>query len=405
MFKKIFTSIVTRRNFWRRATFSEIADLYATRIMRTIAINVGAAFMSVFMLKNGYSIVAVSLFWAAYFGFKVIIMLPLAQSIARRGARIAIIASNFLYIPSMIAFIFLPELGLWALLLTGLFQATSAAMYDLAHTVNFSRVKSSDAAGNQVAMMNIFEQLAKGISPLIGGLLALFFDPRAAIAVSAIFFLFAAFPLLQSKDTHSKGFTLSPKGFPWKMATRSLLIELPIGFDVYASGSAWSIFLASVIFVAGGNQVYAEIGALTTIVFIISIAVTRMYGKVIDKNSGGSLLFWAAAGNAFVHLLRGFVRNPIMVLGVNTAKETAVAGYSMAFLRGKFDIADRSGYRVFYIGLATMAINIGSAAAALLLAAIVAIFSSANGFVVFYLLTAAVTSLIMLARFRVYRQA
>lgn len=189
------------------------------------------------------------------------------------------------------------------------------------------------------------------------------------------------------------------------MATRSLLVELPIGFDIYASGSAWSIFLASIIFVAGGNQVYAEIGALTTIVFMISIVVTRMYGKLIDKKAGGSLLFWAAAGNVVVHLFRAFVRSPIMVLGINTAKETAAAGYSMAFLRGKFDIADRSGYRVFYIGLATMAINAGSAVAALLLAAIISVFSSSNGFIIFYLLTAGVTSLIMLAKFQVYRRA
>lgn len=176
MIKQFFQNIFVRRNFWSRASFSEIADLYTTRIMRTIAINVGAAFMSVYMLKSGYSIVAVSLFWVAYFGFKMLVMPPLAQFIARRGARIAIVLSNFLYILSMIAFIFLPEFGLWALVVTGLFQSTSAAMYDMAHTVNFSRVKNSGAAGKQVAMMNIFEQIAKGVSPLIGGLLALFFD-------------------------------------------------------------------------------------------------------------------------------------------------------------------------------------------------------------------------------------
>lgn len=405
MIKTFFRNIYTYRHFWRKATFSEVAELYAARVMRTIAINVGAAFMSVYMLKNGYSIVSVSLFWAAYFGFKTLVMLPLAQFIAHHGPKKSIIISNFLYIPSMIAFIFLPELGLWALVSTGMFQSTSAALYDMSHSVNFSRVKSVERAGNQVALMSIFEQVAKAISPLIGGLLALFFDPRASIAVSALFFLFAAFPLMRTGETASRGFSLAPKGFPWKMAARSLLVQAPIGFDVYASGNAWSIFLASVIFVAGGNQVYAELGALTAIVFLVSIAATRMYGKLIDKHSGGQLLFWAAAGNVVVHVFRILVRNPIMVLGTNTAKEVMATGYSMAFMRGMFDVADRSGYRVFYIGMANLVANAGAAMAAVLLAGIIALFDSSHGFMVFYILTAAVTSLIMLARFRVYSQA
>ncbi len=373
--------------------------------MRTIAINVGAAFMSVYMLKNGYSVVQVALFWAAYFGFKVILTLPIAQYIASKGAKRAIIISNFLYIPSMIAFIFLPEFGNWALLVTGAFQSISAAMYDIAHNVNFSRVKSVDAAGSQVAKMNIFEQVAKAVSPLIGGLLAMFFDPRAAIAVSAMFFLFAALPLMRTPDTRSKGFSLAPKGFPWRMTARSLLVQMPIGFDVFASGTAWSIFLTTVIFAASDNQVYAELGALTAIVFLVSIAATRVYGKLIDKSSGGSLLFWAAAGNVIVHVLRILVRNPIMVLGTNTAKEVMTAGYSMAYMRGMFDVADRSGYRVLYVGLVILASNVGSAAAALLLAGVIALFNSVNGFMAFYILTAAVSSLIMLARFRVYSRA
>lgn len=405
MIKQIFTNIYASRHFWRRASSSDVAKLYATRLMRTIAINVGAAFMSVYMVKSGYSIVSVSLFWAGYFGFKVLVMMPLAQFIANYGPRVSIIISNFLYIPSMISFIFLPQLGIWALIITAILQSTSAALYDVSHAINFSKANRVEKAGGQVAWMSIFEQIAKGLSPLIGGLLAMFFDPRASIAFSAIFFMLAAFPLMRSEETSSRGFKLAPKGFPWRLTARSLLIQLPIGFDTYASGNAWSIFLASVIFVAGGNQVYAELGALTSIVFIVSIVATRLYGKLIDSRSGGKLLFWAAAGNVLVHLSRILVRNPLTVLGTNTAKEVAASGYLMAFTRGMFDVANQSGYRVFYIGLSNLLANAGALFASLALAAGIALFDSSNGFIAFYILTALITSLIMLSKFRVYRQA
>lgn len=404
MIQKFFKNIYVNRHFWRRASFSEVAELYLTRLMRIIAINVGAAFMSVFMLQNGYSVVDVALFWAAYYGFKVLISLPLAQFVARFGAKKAIIVSNFLYIPSMIAFIFLPDIGLIALVITAVFQSSSAALYDIAHGVNFSRAKSADNAGRQVATMNIIEQIAKAVSPLIGGLLAMFFDPRVTIAVSAVFFLFAAFPSMGTPDTRSKGFSLAPKGFPWKMASRSLLINAPMGFDIFASGSGWSIFLATVIFTAGSNQIYAELGALTAIVFLITMVITRLYGKLIDSSSGGKLLFWSAIGNVIVHVLRVVVRSPLMVLGANTAKEALTAGYSMPYMRGAFDVADRTGYRVFYMGMTVMITNIGSGLAALALAAILFVIDSGHGFSVFYLLTAAVASLILLSKFRVYKQ-
>jgi len=404
MVQKIINNIlkVRPRHFWRFASFSEVAELYAARLMRTIAVNVGAAFMSVYMLKNGYSVVAVSLFWAAYFIFKSIIILPLSQLIAYIGAKKAIIISNFLYIPSMVAFIFLPELGVLALVISGVFQSASAALYDTGYLINFSRVKSIDNAGRQVAFMNIADKVAKGISPLIGGLLAMFFDPRASIVVSIVFFILAAWPMMRTKDTMTTGFRLAPKDFPWRMAGRSIFIQLPIGFDTYASGTAWSIFLASLIFTASGNQVYAELGALTSMILFVSLASTHMYGKLIDKRVGGQLLKWAAAGNVAVNIFRALARTPAMAVGTNAAHEVMATGYSMAFMRGMFDVADRSKYRVFYIGISQMMANIGAALAALILAAVVALIDVSGGFFVFYLVTALAVSLIMLSKFRVY---
>jgi len=407
MVQKIISNIlrVRPRHFWRSASFSEVAELYAARLMRTIAVNVGAAFMSVYMLKSGYSVAQVSLFWAAYFGFKVVIVLPLSQVIAYIGAKKAIILSNFLYIPSMIAFIFLPEFGLWALTIAAAFQSTSAALYDMGYLINFSRVKSVENAGRQVAFMNIAEKVAKGVSPLIGGLLAMLIDPRASIAASIIFFLLAAWPMMRTKDTMTTGFRLHPKNFPWSMARRSIFMQFSIGFDTYASGSAWSLFLASLIFTASGNQVYAELGALTSLILLVSLASTHMYGKLIDKRAGGQLLRWAAAGTVLVNIFRALTRTPAMAIGTNAVNEVTGTGYYMPFMRGMFDVADRSRFRVFYIGMSQLMANAGAAIASLVLAIAVTLADISGGFTIFYLATALAVSLIMLSRFRVYGEA
>lgn len=403
MVKELVQTILVRRHFWRSASLSEVADLYMVRIMRTIGINVGAVFMSVYMLQNGYSVIQVSLFWASYFGLKALVSLPMAQIVANIGAKKAIVISNILYIPAMIVFIFLPQIGIWALVSTCLFQVASTTLYDVGYLVNFSRVKSAEKAGSQVAIMNITEKVAKAISPLIGGLVAMFFDPRVSIAISAVFFVLAAWPMLHSPDSMAKGFALAPKGFPWKLARRSLLIESPVGFDYYASGNAWSLFLTSLVFTASGNQVYAELGAITSLVLVVALVSTHLYGKLIDTHHGGQLLLFSALGNVFVHLLRIVTRTPVMAIGANAANEVVSTGYAMAVMRGVFDVADRSGYRVFYIAMSQTMANIGAALAAVLLAGAISLLDVAQGFTVFYAITAAVVSLIAFSKFRVYK--
>lgn len=403
MIKNLINKLFHRRNYWRDVSFSEVGQLYAAKLMRTIAVHLGAAFMSVYMLKQGYSLVSVPIFWAVYFGFKVVIMLPLAQVVANIGPKKAIIVSNLSYIPSMISFLFLNQFGIYSLIVTVLTQSISAALYDMGYFVNFSRVGNARKAGKEVAMVNMADQIAKGISPLIGGLLAMFFDPRASIAVSIIFFILAAWPLTRTADTMTTGFSLSPKKFPWKDTSRSLIAQIPIGFDVFASGTAWSLFLASLIFTAQGNQIYAEIGILTSLIFLVSLLSTIAYGKLIDRRAGGQLLAWTAAGNALTHVFRAFVRTPVAAVGTNAVSEVMFTGYSMAFMRGTLDVANNIKYRVFYSGMLQLMINLGLAIASLTLAIVLTLFEVQLGFTVFYLATALITSMIAFTKFRIYR--
>lgn len=373
--------------------------------MRTIAINLGAALISVYMLQIGYSLVFISLFWASYFAVKVVIMLPLAQVVASIGAKKSILISNFLYIPSMIAFVFLPVYGLPMLVITVLFQTSSAALYDMSYLVSLSRLSRGGKPGREVARMKIAEMVAKGLSPLIGGLLAMFFDPRATIVVSILFFIMASWPLMRTVDSMTTGFRLAPKGFPWKRTLQSLLVQVPIGFDAYASTTAWSLFLAAIIFGASSNQIYAELGALTSIILLVSLASAYAYGKLIDKKAGGQLLLWTAIGNIGANLFRAFVHTPVAAIGANTAHEIMATGYSMAYMRGMIDVANNTGYRVFYIAMTQLVANFGAAIGAALLALVVSLLGSSMGFSAFYIVTAAVVTGIAFTKFSVYKPA
>lgn len=404
MFKNIINNI-SSRHFWRTASFSEMGQLHIARLVRTIAINLGAGLIAVYMYKIGYSLVFISLFWVAYFMLKVVIMLPLAQLIASIGPRKSIIISNFLYVPSMIAFMFVEQYAMPMLVITVIFQTSSAALYDMGYLVGLSRLsRDSSRGGRAVAMMKIAETVAKGLSPLIGGILAMMFDPRASLVVSLLFFVLASIPLIKMVDSMKTGFRLAPRGFNWKQATQSLLVQIPIGFDYYASTTAWSLFLVVLIFASGGNEVYAKLGALTSLILVVSLVSAYAYGKLIDKKAGGQLLVWTAIGSVVSNLFRVFVRTPIAAIGTNAAHEMMATGYSMAYTRGMMDTANQTGYRVFYVAMTQLTVNLGAGLAALVLAVIIALLGDSIGFSVFYAITSVVVIGIAFVRFSVYKK-
>ena len=405
MLKNIINTI-SSRHFWRTASFSEMGQLHIARLVRTIAINLGSGLIAVYMYKIGYSLVFISLFWVAYFMLKVVIMLPLAQLIASIGPRKSIIISNFLYVPSMIAFMFVEQYGMPMLVITVIFQTSSAALYDMGYLVGLSRLsRDSSKGGRAVAMMKIAETVAKGLSPLIGGILAMMFDPRASIVVSLLFFVLASIPLIKMVDSMKTGFRLAPRGFNWKQATQSLLVQIPIGFDYYASTTAWSLFLVVLVFASGGNEVYAKLGALTSLILVVSLVSAYAYGKLIDKKAGGQLLVWTAIGSVVSNLFRVFVRTPIAAIGTNAAHEMMATGYSMAYTRGMMDTANQTGYRVFYVAMTQLTVNLGAGLAALVLAVIIALLGDSIGFSVFYAITSVVVIGIAFVRFSVYKKA
>ena len=77
--------MLLRRHFWRHATYSEIAELYMSRMLRMAALYIASAFMSIYLYQNGYSIGHIALFWSAFYLFKSIAALPVAGLVARIG--------------------------------------------------------------------------------------------------------------------------------------------------------------------------------------------------------------------------------------------------------------------------------------------------------------------------------
>lgn len=404
MIHQLIHRLLLRRHFWRYASFSEISELYASRMMRMMAINMSAAFVSVFLYQNGYSVQFLAGYWALFFLLKVVIAMPAAKYAAMFGPKHGILLSNLLYIPSMILYAFVPDWGIPALVVTAILQAYSAVLYDLCYLIDFSKVKSIEHAGKEIAYMNIVEKIAKGLSPFIGGLLAFLVSPEATMVAAALLFAFSSVPLFKTGEPTKTRQKLVFRGFPWRIAWRSLVAESAIGFDAVASGTVWSLLVAIGILGTATNSVYAELGLLLSVVLLAAIAASHMYGRLIDRRRGGDLLKAAVVGNSLVHLTRPFVTSPVVVGSVNVANEIATTGYAMAFTRGMFDTADLSGHRITYLGWIEVVANLGAAIGGLVFWLLVTYMGDIDGMRAIFFIAAPVVLIIMTPKFRIYQK-
>ena len=406
MLQSMIYRFLRRRHFWRYASFDEVAELYASRTMRMVAQNMVSLFIAVYLYQNNFSLVFIALYFATSFLFRALVSYPSAKYAAYFGPKHGILVANIAYIPALVCFALVPEYGIWAVLGFGFFQSWSMTMYDLSYLINFSKVKHTEHAGKEIGFMQIFDRIAASISPLIGGAIAFIFAPEVTMWLSAVIFAMASWPLLRTSEQTATRQKLQLSGFPWRTTYRSMIAETAVGVDNFASIGVWVLFLSVVVFAGSANDLYLKIGGFASITVVTSFVAAYGFGRLIDRRRGGDLLRFATIGNALTHLFRVFVTTPTGIVAANVSNEIATVGYAMAFNRGLFDMADRSGHRIMYLFFIEVALNLGAMVAALLLALLFVLLPD-SGFAmqIFFSCVAVYVLLLMSGRFQLYRAA
>jgi MFS family permease len=402
--KSFLYKLLESRHFWRYASFSEIAEVYASRTIRVIAMNIVAGFTSVYLYKSGYSLRFIMGFWLLFYLLRVFLSFFTGYFVARFGPKHGILVSNLLSVPALIALGFMPEFGIASLVIWGIFMAISTTIYHISYMVDFSKIKNIEHAGKELAYMNILEKVSIGISPVIGGAIALWFGFPMVLWISAILFALAALPLFKSLEPVKTRQKIKFVGFPWSTTIRTIIAQSGIGFDIVTTGVVWGMFIVIVIFPGSGWDIYVKLGIMSSVTIIADIIASYAYGRLIDNKRGGDLLRISVIANGLVHAFRPFVTSPAIVIGANVVNEAETTGYNMAFMRGVFDTADLSGSRILYLSICDVALNLGSVIACAVLFLLCGPIGNITGMKVYFFIAAVAVLVIGVANFRLYRK-
>ena len=404
MIQKIIHNIFERRHFWRDATFSEIAELYSSRLLRIVAQNIAGAFASVYLYNHGMSVANIALMWVVFYALKAVLAYPVGILVAWIGPKHATLVSTAFAVPSMISISLVPIYGFGAIVLWGIFTAFSSMIYNFSYILDFSKIRNVDHGGKEIGFMNIVEKVAGGISPLVGGFIALVAGPEAAMVVSAGLYFLSAAPLFHTREPVLTRQRLLLRGFPWRLTVRSLRGEFASGFDSFTVVTAWVLFVAINVIGVGTNNTYAVIGILNSVSLVVALATSYIFGKMIDGKHGLTLLKSGVFIQSLVHFLRPFVPSPLGAAFINAGSEVGTTGQNMAFMKGMFDVADRSEHRVAYVMFVEMASNVGACFAALILYFLVTFFGGESAIGWEFIVAGFVVMLIAASRFPLYRK-
>ena len=214
MFKVMINRILAGRHYWRVVSFDEIAELYTSRLLTIFAVNIVNLFAAVYLYKLGYAVEFIVLFYGVLYLLKVPFSIVAAKYAAYFGPKHGILLANIVRIPSMVAFLLVPEFGFWAIVAFGIFQQIAATIYDLCYMVDFSKVKNSEHAGKEIGTMQIFDKIARIVSPIVGGVIASVYGPQVTIIVASLMLVVAAVPLFKTIEPTMTRNKLRIAGFP-----------------------------------------------------------------------------------------------------------------------------------------------------------------------------------------------
>jgi len=348
MLKKVIYRLLRHRHFWREVGFDELSELYVSTMFRSLSISLTGLFVPVYLLQQHFSVTQILLVAAWYFTFRAAFADWLAgHTVAKIGPKHTMLIGYVLLIISTALFLTVPQVH-WPLWLVGGVWGASASFFFIPFHTDFSKVKHREHGGKELGFLNIMERIGNMAGPLVGGVIATVFGGQVIYLIAIVLLLAGLIPLFRTAEPTRLNQKLEFKNFKIDHLKRDFLSYASLGVETTLTNYMWPLFLGLFVFI--GTGAYVKLGFITSLSVVISIGSAQLIGRLIDRYQGRKLLRISATINALVHLVRPFVSNLPLALGVNVANEAVTPGYRMPYVKGFYDTADDlTGYRIVYI--------------------------------------------------------
>jgi MFS family permease len=347
MLQKIIQKLLAYRHPWRDVTFNELSEIYATMMIRSLAISMVGIFIPVYLYKLGYSLPAIMSVFGCYFTARIGLDLAAAYTTARIGPKHTLVIGQLMQIISSALFLTLPNFG-WPLALLGAFWGGANSFFFIPFHIDFSKVKHRNHGGKELGFEQIMEKIGTALGPLTGGVVASVFGSRYIFLVSIVMLLVGLWPLFKTAEPVRIRQKLDFAGFQYGKVREYIPAHIGVNVENTLCLMLWPLFLA--LFVLPGDSVFARVGIMASVSVLVAAFTAHAIGRVVDNKKGRPLLRYSAVANSLVYIVRVFTVSYPMALATNVANEAITIGYRLPYTKGFYDAADDlPGHRIVFI--------------------------------------------------------
>lgn len=351
MIRRLFTKLLAPHHPWRTVSFSELSEMYIASFLRKLSLGMIGIFIPLYLHQKGYSVVYILVFIFLFYIYGIANDLIIGRAIAYAGPK-HIMRLSFLVTPiylfGLIGISSIP----YALYILPFIGSIATTMYWLPYNIDFSKIKHKEHGGKEVGFLQIVEQTAGILAPIMGGALATYINPQATFAAAAIMMFIAAVVIMMTPEPVKVRQPFKIKGLNVSKNWHDYAAFSFFCAENLISVMLWPFFLSLVVFT--GNS-YLIIGTITSISVVIAIVVALPLGKLIDNKRGKQMITYGTSVNSVVHILRLAVSGIFGAVFIALINEPNTLIYRIAFIKGYFDRADDyPGQRIAYIALSEL---------------------------------------------------
>lgn len=400
MIQKILSRILGPRHYWRNMGFDELSELYTSQLLRSLAISLIGLFTPFYLYTLGYSLSDVAFFLVSWFLLRPLYDIVNGFCVARIGPKHSMLLAALVHVIYLSLILTIGDFK-WPLYLAAMVGSYAYSLHMLAINVNFSKVKHSEHGGKELGYLVVVERIGGVIGPLVGGLIASFYDPRYTIGLAMLALLGSAIPLFFSNEAVQTHQHITFRGLPIRARARDFISAVPATLENVVSVIVWPLFIA--VFVLGDNT-FAKLGLIAALSTLSSIVLSRTIGGLIDREKGRQLLRFGVFLNAGVHISRLFTGSIGAAVAINVVNEPITAAYRMPLMKGIFDAADSlPGYRIAYLTALSVVDSISRLIFWLVVWLALGMFNDKNVFLATFIFAALCSIGILLERYEALR--
>ena len=327
----------------------ELDEIYLSIAIRSFAISSIDIFIPIFLLKLGYSIAEVLMFFAIVNITHALFVFPSIKISVKYGFKHSILFS----IPLLILFymlLFMVKLWNLPLYLLAILFGVSNSLFWMGYHVDFSFFSNMKWRGREIGTAQAVSLIFTVLGPLVGGIILSSFGFKVLFLLVALMLLFSSLPLFFSEDI--KGFDIKIKDLWGESKFRDIISLVSRGAETGISMVIWPIF---VFFYILNNYFY--LGAVSSLFTFFTLFSIIFVAKISDRCRRLTLRIGAVM-NSIVWVLRTFIRTMLQVVFIDS-----FYGITQTFIKIPFDALSydkaESSNTIGFIALREIMIQIG----------------------------------------------